>query len=151
MPEDTGVSEAFDNSVAIVGRAMVVGTFGLEGTASSAGRAYVFTRLPRDRTKLSSLPRTLGLRTASAIRSPSQATPSWSAPRARAPGALVGARASPWRAVYFFTKSVSGWHQTAEMLGVGPPSCCLGEAVATSGRTASVVGRQRRPYSLERP
>lgn len=42
-------------------------------------------RLPRDRTKLSSLPRTLGLTTASAIRSPSQATPSWSAPRARAP------------------------------------------------------------------
>ncbi len=44
MPEDTGVSEAFDNSVAIVGSAMVVGTFGLEGTASSAGRAYVFTK-----------------------------------------------------------------------------------------------------------
>jgi hypothetical protein len=43
-------------------------------------------------------------------------------------------------AVYFFTKIASGWHQTAEMLGAGPPSCCFGGVVAMSESTAIAVG-----------
>lgn len=54
---------------------------------------------------------------------------------------MVGAphHARGTEAVYFFSRSVSGWHQTAEMLGIGPPDCCLGGVVAASGSTAVVV------------
>jgi hypothetical protein len=195
VPPDRGVSEAFGNSVAIAGNAIVVGTFGLEGTASSAGRAYVFTKTASgwDETELvaSDIGINDGFGNSVAIAGNTIVV--------GAPGAGVNAAphrcrvyvftktAAGWQqtaeltgtdtakgdwfgysvaiagntimvgapehgprlggAVYVFTKSASGasgWHQTAEMLGVGPPSCCLCEVVATSGRTA-VVGRQRRP------
>jgi hypothetical protein len=126
---DTAAKDDFGASVAVSGNTIVVGAF---GHAAEAGRAYVFTK------RLNGWHQAAELSGSSTVAGDGFGVSVAVAGRTIAVGA--GLAASDSGRAYVFTKTATGWHQSAQLAGSGPvDKDDFGDAVAVSGDTV-VVG-----------
>jgi hypothetical protein len=119
---DTVAKDDFGDAVAISPSTIVVGAF---GHASEAGRAYVFTRGPKGWQQAAELSGSGtvagdGFGVSVAV-----------AGKTIAVGA--GLAAADAGRVYLFTKTETGWHQSAELAGSNTRKDDFGDSVALSG------------------
>jgi hypothetical protein len=125
---DTVAKDDFGDSVGISGRTIVVGAF---AHASEAGRAYVFAegaKTWRQAAELSG--------------SHTVAGDGFGVSVAIAGGTIAvgsGLAASDAGRAYLFTKTATGWHQTAELVGSGTVAGDgFGDSAGISGRTVLI-------------
>jgi FG-GAP repeat len=125
----------FGASVAVSGSTVVVGASQAPLLSSGVGRAYVFTRTAT------------GWHESAELESPDTVGPDWFGDSVAVSGStiVVGAPAisvlsSGLGRTYVFTKTATGWHESAELEGPGTlAGDGFGDSVAVSGSTV-VVG-----------